>query len=389
MRTGFSFALAWLLIATSAPAALAAPNGAGATPPPPAVVVTKVQVENVAPSYDFIGRVQAVKTVQLMARVTAFLEARDFTEGGDVKQGQVLFQLQKAPFEAAVQSAKAQLDKAQATLVQAEAAFQRSLKLNKQGFEAQSNLDQARATRDSNVADVEAAKANLATAAINLSYCTIVAPISGRIGASTFHVGSLVTPSSQPLATINEMDPVHVAFAVADRNLVSVQQRNNADPTQIAQQLSVSLKLSNGTPYDQTGKISFIDNQVDPSTGTITVWADFANPQRLLVPGGFVTVEVRRAQPEEKPMIPVASAQTDQSGSYVLVVGPDNKVKQQPVKLGRQVAQNFIVDQGLTGGEQVIVQGMQKVQPGEVVKAVVEPGASETSQAGAVAQQGG
>ncbi|HET8996204.1 MAG TPA: efflux RND transporter periplasmic adaptor subunit, partial [Acetobacteraceae bacterium] len=148
--------------------------------------------------------------------------------------------------------------------------------------------------------------------------------------------------------------------------------------------------LPNGSAYDQSGKITFIDNQVDPATGTITIWADFANPQRLLIPGAYVTVEVRRAKPEEKPMVPVAAAQTDQKGSYVLLVGPGDKVKQQPVTLGRQVAQNFIVDKGLSGGEQVIVQGMQKVRPGEVVKPVAQPPANQTASQGAAAgQQGG
>ena len=287
MRTGIARWLAGLLIALSAPAALAAPGGAGKGPPPPAVVVTKVAVQNVAPVYTFSGHVQATQTVQLMARVTAFLEAKNFTEGGDVKQGQVLFQLQKAPYQAAFESAKAQLDKAKATYAQAETAYRRAAKLNKQGFEAQSNLDQALATRDADAADVEAAKANLETAALNLSYCTIAAPISGRIGASTYDVGNLVTPSSKPLATINQMEPVHVVFAVADRKLVSVQQRSKGGPDQIAKRLSVSLKLANGTPYDQTGKITFINNRSIRPPARSPCGPTFANPQRLLIPGAY------------------------------------------------------------------------------------------------------
>jgi len=377
-----------LLIALGGPPAVAAP-GAPPGQPPPAVVVTKVPVENVAPEHSFIGHVQAIKTVQLMARVTAFLQAENFTEGGLVKKNQVLFQLEKAPFEAAVHAAQAQLQKAQANYAQAQVAFARAEKLNTQGFEAQSNLDQARATRDADAADVEAAKANLATAAINLSYTTITAPIAGRIGASTYDVGALVTPGSKPLATINQMDPIRVAFAVPDRDLLSVQQNAKQGARQIAQQLTVSLQLANNTAYGHQGKISFIDNAVDPTTGTVTVWADFPNPQGLLVPGAFATAEVRRATPEEKPLLPVAAAQTDQKGSYVLVVGPDNKVKQQQVKLGRQVAQNFIVEQGLSGGEQVIVQGVQKVHPGEVVKPVMQSASPQSPSAGnTVAQQG-
>jgi membrane fusion protein (multidrug efflux system) len=305
-----------------------------------------------------------------MARVTAFLDKIDFQEGGDVRKDQVLFELEKAPFQAAVQAAQAQLDKAQASYAQAQVAFERSQKLNTQGFEAQAALDQARATRDSAAADVEAAKANLATAAINLSYTSIVSPIDGRIGASAYDVGNLITPSSKTLATVNQMDPIRVTFAVADRDMVSVQQRTNTGPHQIAQELTVGLQLPDGSQYKEQGRITFIDNQVDPATGTVTVWADFANPDRLLLPGAFVTVQVRRANPQQKPTVPVAAVQTDQQGSYVLLVGPDDKVKQQPVKLGRQIAQSFIVDQGLSGGEQVIVQGVQKVRPGQAVTPV-------------------
>ncbi len=369
MHWWFGRRLAVLLIVLAAPA-LAAAQGKPSGAPPPAVVVAPVSVQNVAPKHAFIGHVQAIKSVQLMARVTAFLEAVKFQEGAQVKQGEVLFQLQKAPYEAAVHAAQAQLAKAQANYAQAKVAYQRAQRLNKHGFEAQANLDQARATRDADAADVEAAKANLATAAINLSYCTITAPIAGRIGASTYDVGTLITPNSKPLATINQMDPIRVAFAVPDRQLLTVQQTVGQGARQIAQQLTVSLQLANGAAYGHQGKISFINNAVDPSTGTVTVWADFANPNGLLVPGAFATVQVRRTTPEKKPMVPVAAAQTDQKGSYVLTVGPDDKVKQQPVTLGRQVAQSFIVNQGLTGGERVIVQGMQKVRPGEVVKPV-------------------
>jgi membrane fusion protein (multidrug efflux system) len=325
--------------------------------------------------------VQAIQTVQLVARVTAFLEKIDFQEGADVQDRQVLFELQKAPFQAAVQAAQAQLDKTQANYAQAQVAYQRSARLNRQGFEAQASLDQAIATRDSAAADVEAAKASLATVALDLSYCTIRAPIEGRIGATTYTVGNLVSPTSKPLATINQMDPIRVVFSVADRDLISVQQRSESSPREIAGRLAVSLKLANGSAYDQEGRIAFLDNQVDPATGTVSVWADFANPQRLLLPGSFVTVEVRQAKPEERPLAPVAAVQTDEKGSYVLLVTPDNKVQQQRVRLGRQIAQNFIVEQGLSGNERVIVQGVQKVRPGQVVNPIAASASTGTAAA--------
>jgi membrane fusion protein (multidrug efflux system) len=347
--------------------------------PPPTVGVTSIRLEDVAPVYSFIGRVQPIQTVQLMARVAAFLDKIDIKEGADVREQQVLFELEKAPYEAAVQGAQAQLDKAQANFALALVAYERSSRLTKKGWEAQASLDQATATRDSSAADVEAAKANLATAVLNLSYCTIRAPIDGRIGATTYTVGNLVSPTSKPLATLNEMDPIRVVFSVTDRDLVSVQQRSETSPQQIAGTLSISLKLANGSAYDQSGKIAFLDNQVDPATGTVSVWADFANPQRLLLPGSFVTIEVRPAKPEERPVVPVAAVQTDEKGSYVLLVTPDNKVQQQRVQLGRQIAQNFIVEQGLSGNERVIVQGIQQVRPGQVVSPTTLSGSDETA----------
>lgn len=381
----------WIAVSLLSLALPAAASAQGAPKgPPPAVVVATIAVKDVAPTYSFIGHVQAVKSVQLLARVTAFLDKVDFHDGATVKKGQVLFELEKAPFQAAVQSAQAQLDKAQANFAQAQVAFLRAQKLNTQGFEAQSNLDQARATRDADAADVEAAKASLAQAAINLSYTTITAPFDGRIGASTYDVGALVTPSSKPLATLNEVDPIHVAFAVTDRDLLTVQQRLNQGAHQIAKTLTVSLRLANGTQYGHPGKITFINNAVDASTGTITLWATFPNPDNLLVPGAFANVEVRRAEPEKRPLLPVAAAQTDQKGSYVLLVGPGNKVQQQPVKLGRQVAQDFIVTQGLSGGEKVIVEGVQKVHPGQVVNPVPEPAQQESASGqGTSGAQGG
>ena len=261
---------------------------------------------------------------------------------------------------------------AKAALQNAQLAYQRAAQLAKQGFEAQSNLDQATATRDQDSAQVLAAQANLAQAALNLSYCTIVSPIDGRIGAVTLTKGNLVTPSTPALATVNQLDPIRVVFSVSDNVLVNVQQQTGANQNQIASQVVVNLKLPDGKEYNQTGKISFLNNEVDPQTGTVSVYADFANPQRLLLPGAFVTVSAKRATPQERPVVPVAAVQTEQKGSYVLVVGPDDKVKQQPVTLGRQIAQDYIIEKGLTGGENVIVEGVQKVRPGETVKVTVQ-----------------
>ncbi len=389
-RAGLLLAAVLLLAlgTVSRPAAGQPSHGPAGAAPPPAVLVAPIRVENVAPSYSFIGHVIAIQSVQVVARVTAFIEKEPAKQGSDVKAGAVLFELQKAQYQAALQSAQAQLDNANAALRQAQLAYDRAAQLNKQGFEAQANLDQATATRAQDQANVLGAQANLAQAALNLSYCTIVSPIDGRIGAVTLTVGNLVTPSTPPLATINELDPIRVVFSVTDRTLVDVKQRTGASNEQIASSLVVDLVLPDGSKYKNPGTISFLNNEVDPQTGTVSVYADFPNPDRLLLPGSYVTTNVRRGKPQEAPLVPVAAVQTDQSGSFVLVVGPDNTVRQQPIELGRQLAQDFIVSKGLQGGERVIVEGVQKVHAGQKVNPQPMPGQTPVAAAAALKDGG-
>jgi membrane fusion protein (multidrug efflux system) len=367
----------------------ASSRAAPAAAPPPAVTVATVQLHNVAPVHQFIGRVLAIQSVQIVPRVTAFIEAVPVQQGSDVKAGDVIYELQKTQYQAAVQSAQAQLESAQAGLRNAQVAYDRAARLNKQGFEAQSVLDAAVAARDQAQASVLSAQSALAQAALNLSYCTIVSPIDGRIGAVTLTKGNLVTPTTPPMATVNQLDPIRVVFSVSDQAVVRVEQRTGNSSTEIAKGLVVNLKLPDGSAYPQSGRIAFLSNQVDQQTGTVSVYADFANPQHLLLPNAFVTVEVRQAKPEEQPLVPVAAVQTGQQGSYVLTVGPDNKVAQQPVTTGAQIAQNFIVEKGLKPGQRVIVQGLQKVHTGEVVApSEAPPPPQNTAQAAADGQGG-
>ncbi|HUD59043.1 MAG TPA: efflux RND transporter periplasmic adaptor subunit [Acetobacteraceae bacterium] len=360
----------------------------GASAPPPSVTIATVQRSNVAPSHSFIGRVIAIQSAQIVPRVTAFIDAVPVKQGSDVKSGDVIYQLQKSQYEAAVQAAQAQLASAQAGLKNDQVAYERASRLNNQGFEAQSNLDSALATRDQARAAVLSAQANLAQAALNLSYCTIRSPIDGRIGAVTLTKGNLVTPTTPALAAVNQLDPIRVVFSVADSDLVRVEQKTGHTQGEITNGLVVNLRLPDGSEYNQVGKIAFLGNQVDQQTGTVAIYADFANPQHLLLPGGFVTVEVRQAKPEMRVLVPVVAVQIDQKGSYVLIVGAGNKVAQQPITTAQQMAQNFVVTKGLGAGDRVIVAGVQKVQPGEVVNPIPAPvtvqqnGSQATAQAG-------
>ncbi|MGH7085611.1 MAG: efflux RND transporter periplasmic adaptor subunit [Acetobacteraceae bacterium] len=362
--------------------ALAWAPGAVARTPAPAVTVAPVVVKNVAPVRSYIGRVVAIQSVRIVPRVTAFIDSVPVKEGSDVKAGQVLIELQKTQYEAALQSARAQLASARAGVAQAKLAYERAKRLNKQGFEAASALDQATATYQKDQASVLSAEANLTEAGLNLGYCTITSPITGRIGAVTMTKGNLVTPSTPPLATVNQLDPIRVVFSIPERSVVKAEQKMGASQSSIVASLAVSLKLSDGSAYASPGRIAFQSNEVDPSTGTVSVYADFPNPDALLLPGAYVSVELTRARPEMHPLVPVQAVQTDSGGSFVLLVGPDHKVKQQPITLGAQIAQNYIVEKGLSGGESVIVTGVQKVRPGEAVSAVPAaptPAASGTS----------
>lgn len=354
---------------------------AHAAAPLPSVVVTPVVSENVAPSTSNIGHVMAIQSVKIIPRVTAFIDKVNVKQGSTVTAGQVLFTLQPAQYQAALQTAQANAAAAQAALENAQLVYERALRLNSSGFEAESSLDQDLATRNEDLANVQSANANVAVAQLNLSYCTITAPIDGRIGAVSLTLGNLVTTDTGTLATINQLDPIRVVFSVSSTSpILSLIQTSAAQQNSAASQFAVSLDLPNGDKYKYPGKIAFLDNQVDSATGTVNVYADFPNPGSLLLPGAYVSVLTRPSQPQEALMVPVAAIQTDQNSEYVLVVGADNKVIQQTVTLGQQLAQNFIVKTGLKLGDQVIVDGIQKVKIGDQVSATQTPATASSDQ---------
>jgi membrane fusion protein (multidrug efflux system) len=365
--------LGLLLACCSGGAARAQGGGSKQGGQPPAVTVATIARKDIAPRHSFIGHVIPIQAVQVVARVTAFIDQVVVAQGSAVKAGQVLFELEKNQYQAAVESANAQLASAKAALWQAQLAYQRASDLVRKNAETQANLDQATATRDQNQASVQAAQANLDQANLNLSYCTISSPIAGRIGAVSLTKGNLVTPTTPALASINQIDPIRVQFAVSDQLVVSAQQRTKKNAEQIATGLTVQLDLPNGSAYDQEGKIVFLNNQVEAQTGTVSVYADFPNPASVLLPGAYVNVHVRSRQPQERAMVPVAAVQREQAGNFVLRVDQDNKVVQQAVQLGPQIGQEYVVENGLSAGDRVIVEGVQKVHPGEVVNPTSPP----------------
>jgi membrane fusion protein (multidrug efflux system) len=224
---------------------------------------------------------------------------------------------------------------------------------------------------------LQEAEASLEQAELDLGYTIIKAPISGRIGRTVFTKGNLVGPDSGALARIVQIDPIRVVYSVSENDYADVKtSHQDMTPEQLRQELVPRLKLSNGELYPGAGKLAFADNEVDADTGTIAVWAEFENPHGILLPGQYVTVLLSLSNPRRLPVVPQSAVQEDREGRYVFVVDGDNKVQQRRITTGAVVGVNWAVEAGLMAGETVIVQGVQKVRPGQVVETVFE-GAQE------------
>lgn len=374
--------------------ALMLPNGAwaadeqgaeGQKAPPPSVVVAPVDVKPVAKERRYIGTIKAIQSVELKARVEGFLEKVEFEQGRMVDAGQILYQIEQAPFQASLVSAegqlaaaKAQKASAEATLEDKQADFERQQTLVKRGDTSQTDFDRAKAARDEAKAAVEEASASIQqaeaavdTARINLGYTVMRSPIKGRIGATNFTQGNLVNGSSGTLSTVVQLDPIRAVFSIPSADYVRFQQTVVGEGTEDARELFVPrLVLPTGEVYKETGKVAFADNQVNASTGTIAVYADFPNPDYVLVPGQFVTALVSTAEQQPEPVVPAAAIQRTREGQQVYVVGKDNTIEQKTIKTGVQVGSGYAVTSGLQGGETVVVSGVQKVKPGMQVKPV-------------------
>jgi membrane fusion protein (multidrug efflux system) len=256
-------------------------------------------------------------------------------------------------------------------LREAERNFERNQELARHGNVSQATLDQAIAQRDTAAADVAAAQASVKTAQLNLGYTRIASPIDGRIGATAITAGNLVGPNSGMLARVVELDPIRAVFSVSERDLLAVKQNmGNAPQQEINARFVPTLRLSDGSTYPDAGRVDFVDNIVDPTTGTVAVHAVFANANKLLLPGMLVTVLVRPQQAERAITVPVTALQQDQQGKYVLVVDNNNRVVQRRVEVNGQVDQQWVVTSGLREGEEIVVEGLQKVRPGQMVNPV-------------------
>jgi membrane fusion protein, multidrug efflux system len=332
----------------------------------PAVTVAAAALKSVTPAGTFVGRVQAVNTVNLVSRVEGFLQKRAFTEGQQVKTGDLLFVIEQDTYQTAVAQAEAALTKAQATELNAALALQRSQELVKTNTVPQATVDQNVANHGAAAADVQAAEAALDQAKINFAFTEIKAPIDGRIGLANVSVGNFVNQTSGTLATIVSQDPTYVLFPASMQQVLDYRQRMAKTPD-AGGRVVVRVTLPNGQEYPHTGSVNFLDIQANQGADTLTVRAEFSNPDGWLVSGQVVNVTVEAGEPRQALVIPQAALQIDQSGSYVLVVAREDKVEQRRVKLGAVEGVDIAVEQGLEPGERVIVQGIQKVRPGQVV----------------------
>jgi membrane fusion protein (multidrug efflux system) len=341
--------------------------------PPPAVTVAPVRSRDVTDTSEYIGRVVAINKVDIVARVPGFIEQRYFTEGQNVKAGDLLFRIEQATYKAAVEQQEAGLAKARANEFNAALQLQRGKELGRSQNIPQATIDQRAADEGSAKADVLLAQAALDQANINFAYTEIHSPIDGRIGLANFTVGNLVGPSSGSLATIVSHDPIYVIFQASERDVLEYKHRL-ASLGEQERHVVVHVKLPDGSIYPSPGLSNFLDIQVGNTTDTVAVRAQFANPEGLLIPGGFVGVTVDRGAAKSALVVPLSAVQLDQAGRYVLVVDDAKKVELRRLTTGSEQGTDVVVTSGVKKGEQIIVEGIQKVRPGQVVSASPMPG---------------
>lgn len=359
---GLSLMMPWESSQASEPAA---------APAAVSVSVAKVEASHFTNWAEFSGHLDAINRVEVRPRVSGMLLSRHFTEGALVNKGDLLLTLDPAPFAAEVARAKADVAAAKARQAQAHNDYDRAQGLWKTKVIAKNDLDQRQNAALESDAELEAAKAQLQTAELNLSYTQVKAPIAGRIGKLTVTEGNLVAagPSAQPLTSIVSVDPIYASFDADEQTVMRALSGISAADRATSQYGAVAVELgtaaTDNTPI--LGKLQWVDNQIDPGSGTIRLRAQFSNAGATLIPGQFVRLRLGQAQRTDGLLITERALGTDQDKKYVLVVGTDNKVQYREVQLGDAVGDLRLVKSGLKAGESIVVSGLQRVRPGMTV----------------------
>lgn len=343
-----------------------------AAAPLPSVRVETVQARPLSISNELSGRIVAPRVAEVRARVAGVVLQRVFHEGRDVKQGDVLFRIDPAPFKADLDSAEAALRKAEANAFQARLQAQRYAQLIDDKAISGQDYDNARASVRQTAADVAASKAAVERAKLNLGYATVTAPISGRIGRALVTEGALVGQNeSTPLALIQQLNPIHADLTQSTRELNDLRRAFRAGFLQAVgqDQAKATLIQDDGNPYPLPGKLLFTDLSVDPSTGQITLRSEFPNPDLDLLPGSFIRVRLEQAINNQGITVPQRAIQRDSAGvAQVLLLDAEQKVSLQPVQLGAAQNDRWVVTQGLKPGDRIVIEGLQHAHPGEHVR---------------------
>ncbi len=369
------------------------------TPQPrlPEVSYVTIAPQKILMTKELSGRTSAHRIAEIRPRVNGLIQRRLFTEGGDVTEGQVLYQIDPAPFEADLANAEAALAEAQAKLPSIQAKAQRYGRLLTDDALSRQDYDDAAAAHDQLKATITALQAKVATARINLGYTKVTAPISGRIGKSSVTDGAIVTAyQAVALATIQQLDPIYVDVTQSSAELLRLKERRekgllNPDS---ANQDKVNLVMENGKPYALEGTFQFSDVTVDPTTGSVTLRLIFPNPRAEILPGMFVRAIIKEGVNDEAILVPQQGVSRDTKGTpFVLVVNAEDKVEMRQLTLDRAVGNQWVVVSGLAPGDRVIVEGLQMLRPGTQVKATpVDQGAKgqgQAAQAGAPSPKNG
>lgn len=348
---------------------------AGPAMPPAQVGVVKVELERVPVMAELPGRLEAVRTAQVRARVAGILQKRQFTEGADVKAGESLFQIDSATYKAALESAQATQAKAEANLAQATALVERYQPLQAAKAISPQEFLNAQVAQRQAQADVAAAKAAVQTARINLGYASVVAPISGRIGRALVTEGALVGQGeATQLAVIQQVNPLYVNFTQPANEVIKLKKAMEAGTLKKAGKHAAAVRvvLDDGTEYPLQGKLLFSDLTVDPTSGQVSLRAELPNPDGLLLPGMYVRVRLEQAEVEGGMLLPQQAVTRSNQADTVMVVDAEGKVSPRPIKLGGARGNQWVVLGGLQPGEQVMVDGFQKIMmnPKAPVKAV-------------------